>query len=303
MIWELEFIKAIQSAGNKFLDYVMYFFTQAGTEIFFFAIAAIFYWCISKREGYKYMNLFFVSQLVVGAVKIAVGRPRPYLRDYDGVTAVMERTGGYSFPSGHSNNVTVASVFCSHYAKRNGTKKAFNVTVTLFSILSLITMMSRVYLGQHYPTDVLCGACFGIGLSLLGIYLFELFGDKEELSMYFILPICLLLTAFGILWYVLEGESADAILKLSGIYLATGVGYFVEKRYVKYDVKADKFYKYIVRMIVGVAIVMAIRIGLKYLFGLVDGIAGYILNEFVRYFVIGMFVSLLAPMLFKKLKI
>lgn len=58
MIWELEFIKALQSGSNRFFDYVMYFFTQAGTEIFFMAVALLFYWCINKREGYKYMNLF-----------------------------------------------------------------------------------------------------------------------------------------------------------------------------------------------------------------------------------------------------
>lgn len=303
MIWELEFIKALQSGSNRFFDYVMYFFTQAGTEIFFMAVALLFYWCINKREGYKYMNLFFASQIIVGAVKILVARPRPYLREYVGVDAIMERTGGYSFPSGHSNNVSVATVFCSDYARRNGSKRAFSITTACFIVLTILTMFSRVYLGQHYPTDVLCGMCFGVGLSLLGIYLFDLFGAKEEQSAYFIVPICFVLTVFGVLWYIFEGDSADAILKVAGIYMAIGMGYFLEKRNVKYEVKADKFYKYVLRMILGVAILFGLRTGLKYLFGLCDGVIGYFLSEFVRYFILGIFVSLLAPMLFKKLKI
>lgn len=301
MGWELEFIKLLQKGSNNFFDYLLYFITQFGDELFFLLIVVTIYWCIDKREGFRLVNLFMVSQIVVGFVKVTVKRKRPYLAD--GIKGIIEETEGYSFPSGHSNNISVVCTDVSLFSKRKN-KKAYRFVLITSCIIVPLVMLSRMYLGQHYLTDVLVGGLVGVGVGLAGYYLFDLLKDNEEKLMYAIVPCCLILFITALVFYFKKGDTADALVNIAGTYSSASIGYYIEKRFVKYDVKSDKVWRYFVRFIVGAIIVIALKEGLKMLFGLFGGgMWAAILTEFIRYFVIGIFVTLLAPMLFKKLKI
>lgn len=302
MGWELEFIKLLQRGSNTFCDYLMYIVTQLGTEIIFMLAVMVLYWCVDKREGFRLINLFAISQLVVGFVKVIVSRPRPYT--VEGVRPILEETSGYSFPSGHSNNIAVVCTQLSLYSKNKSTK-AFRIVAILSIVATILVMFSRLYLGQHYPTDVLTGAAIGIGIGIIGFILFDrILGDKEERLAYLIVPGCLLLLAVGVVIFVLKGEELDTIGTLAGTYSAAAIGYYIEKKHIKYDVKSDKLWRYFVRFIVGAVIAIVLKEGIKALFNtFAVGVWHLILNEFVRYFIIGIFVTLIAPMLFKRLKI
>ncbi|MCH5164705.1 MAG: phosphatase PAP2 family protein [Clostridiales bacterium] len=301
MAWELEFIKLLQRGSNTFCDYLFYIITQLGTELMFMFAVMVLYWCIDKREGFRLINLFAVSQLVVGFVKVVVNRPRPYT--IDGIRPILEETSGYSFPSGHSNNIAVV---CTHLSlqTKNKNAKTFRVVVLLSAIIILGVMFSRVYLGQHYPTDVLAGAAIGIGVGLVGFILFgKILGEREEKLVYLILPGCVLLLILGIVFFIVKGDGFDTLISLAGTYSAASIGYYIEKKHIKYDIKSDKLWHYFVRFIVGAVIVTILEVGGDALLNHFAGEIWSLIVGFIIYFMIGIFVTLLAPMLYKRLKI
>ena len=93
-------------------------------------------------------------------IKAAVQRPRP-----DDVIHLI-REGGFSFPSGHS--ITSMFVFglliCLVRSNVRNTTAA-NVLTAVLSIPMILIGLSRIYLGVHYPTDVLAGWCLGIAVT------------------------------------------------------------------------------------------------------------------------------------------
>ncbi|MFQ5443640.1 MAG: phosphatase PAP2 family protein [Nitrospinales bacterium] len=85
-------------------------------------------------------------------LKPLFARPRPCV-DLNHVISVVNCTRGYSFPSNHAINVfTVATLVSLHF------KNTYLLAFTLAGLVGL----SRIYLGVHYPSDILGGAILGI---------------------------------------------------------------------------------------------------------------------------------------------
>ncbi|MBR2970388.1 MAG: phosphatase PAP2 family protein [Clostridia bacterium] len=299
MQFEIDLIKWLQSGDKPLIDHVVYFITQFGSEIFFILAVMILYWCVDKREGFRLVNLFMLSQVTVGIIKAAVGRVRPYY--HEGIKPILEQTEGYSFPSGHSSNIAVIGTDLTLIAKNKG--RFFKTTLIMSVIIVPLVMFSRVYLGQHFPTDTIVGAIIGVGTGLIGWKLFDLLKDKEERLFYAIAPLSVVCLVVALVYFAVRGQQLDSLATVAGTYLAAGLGYWIEKRYVGYEVRADKAWKYIVRVLIGAVIVLALKEGLKAVFGLFASGILEIIMRFVRYFTMGIFVTLLAPMMFKKLKI
>lgn len=93
------------------------------------------------------------------ALKYIVKRSRPYIT-YPDINA-LDTEGSPSFPSGHTSAAFgLATSLSLHYPK-------WYVVVPSFTWAGL-TGYSRMYLGVHYPTDVLAGAALGVGTAWLG---------------------------------------------------------------------------------------------------------------------------------------
>ncbi len=296
MGWELDIIKWLQSGSSKANDYIFYSITQLGTEILFMLAAMVFFWCISKKEGFKLINLFMASQIMTGIIKVGVRRTRPYATGK--VNAILEKTEGYSFPSGHSNNIAVVATHASKYAK--GRSRV--IVAAVGGGLVFLVMLSRMYLGQHYLTDVIAGAIIGVAVALLGGSLFELLGDKEEKLVFVVAPCCVLLFIAALIMLIVKGEQLDSLVKVAGTYLTVTVGYYIEKQHVHSTV-ATGGRRIALRLVIGLIVAVAVMFGLKYLFGLVKSEVAGLVFDFIRYAIIGIWVTLLAPMAFVKLRI
>ncbi|MCC8082407.1 MAG: phosphatase PAP2 family protein [Lachnospiraceae bacterium] len=100
-------------------------------------------------------------------LKNYVARVRPY-EVVSGLTSLLGPVSEYSFPSGHAS----AGFAAATVINKNCRKWLGWPCVILACLLSL----SRLYVGVHYPTDVICGAIIGI---LIGLIVFWLFGEKK----------------------------------------------------------------------------------------------------------------------------
>ena len=89
-------------------------------------------------------------------LKNLIARIRPY-EIINGLVPLIEKPTDYSFPSGHTGSSFAAA--CILYRKL---PKRFGIPAL---ILAILIGFSRLYLGVHYPSDVLCGIISGVGIS------------------------------------------------------------------------------------------------------------------------------------------
>ncbi len=293
MYFEVNIIRALQTLSSPFMDALNKGLSFFGTEMFFLIVAVVLYWCIDKKFAYRLFNVYILGVAVTNVMKLGFKRVRPFNAYQDKVISIGERETTYSFPSGHTESISsIATVTSIKYGKR------YRVVPMIGALLTLLVMLSRVYLGQHYLSDVFCGLTVGVFCAITFNALLSLFGDKEE----FFGIAALIISA--VLIGVLAGlgklnESAD-ILKGAGAFVAFDIGYFIEKRYVRYDVAAHKeWWTYILRIIIGGGITLAIQYGFK-LF-LPESVP--MLYCFLRYFVMAAWASLAAPAIFKGARI
>jgi undecaprenyl-diphosphatase len=293
---ELKIVEAIQSTRIGFFDYFFSIITYLGDELFFLAITVVIYWCVSKRTGYKFLNVFLVGQIFVGVIKTLVGRLRPYKL---GADAIFSETQGASFPSGHSHNIASISMQICLFAREKVERKRLIMMITGGILLSLLVMYSRIYLGQHYLSDVLCGASIGVIAAFCFSDLFELLKDKEERIAFVMFP----LTVVLLIIVLAAGLDISSAGKLLGAYGAATLGYYLEKRFVKYEVKSGKILNQIIKVFLGILIVVILKEGIKFLGKNVTNKTGETLIDYLRYFSMGIFGMFGAPALFKAMKL
>lgn len=295
MEFEAEIIKALQRLSNGFTDALFLFISQFGTELLFLGVAVALYWCIDKRYAYRFFNVYILGVAVTNFLKLGFKRTRPFNAYPDKVKSIGAPETTFSFPSGHTESIaSIGGLLTIKYGKKY---KAVPVTC---ACLTLLVMISRMYLGQHYLSDVFAGLTIGVFCAIAFNALLSLFGEKEE---WFLMP-GLVLTAvlIGVLagTGMLNTPSGADILKGVGAFVAFDIGYFLEKRFVKYDVAAHRvWWTVLIRLVGGVAVALGIQQGFK-LF-LPEEIP--MLYCFLRYFLLAAWASLAAPAIFKACKI
>ncbi len=154
-----------QSRGPFWLDHAMEDITALGgtTVLSLMTILALIYLLLARQRA---IALFMFASVVGGwllshILKLGVARPRPDIVPH------MVEVYDLSFPSGHAMLSAVTYLTLGALLSRTqpyASTRIFLIAVAIF--LTLIVGFSRVYLGVHYPTDVLGGWCVGASWAL-----------------------------------------------------------------------------------------------------------------------------------------
>jgi membrane-associated phospholipid phosphatase len=152
----------LRGSRPVWLDRTMLGFTQIGSGIAALAIGLILFLAGNRLVAYELILGTLTLWIVVELVKALVRRSRPFIRVTQ-ARIVGYRAAGRSFPSGHTSQAFfMATLLASHF------HASVWVAFLLYAI-ALLVGITRMYVGAHYPRDVLAGAILGSAWGLLGV--------------------------------------------------------------------------------------------------------------------------------------
>jgi membrane-associated phospholipid phosphatase len=317
----IEIILWIQGLGI-WLTPIMKFFTFLGNQEFYLIVAPIILWCIDSTLGFRLGLFLMISGLLNSALKIAFHGPRPYWFS-NKINVIGSAENSFGVPSGHAQN---AVVVWGTLAVR--IKKTWFWVVAIFVILMI--GISRLYLAVHFPHDVLMGWIFGIIILWLLLKLehpvvkwISKYSPSIQILIAFLFSLVLILvvviaqSSLGS-WSMPKEWTTQAnlafpdepainpltfhnFLSNAGAFFGLAAGWIWLSSQGGFSTK-DDWWKLIVRYIVGLLGIMILYIGLGTLFPDSETFVAYALR-YVRYALIGFWMSGIAPWLFVKLKI
>jgi undecaprenyl-diphosphatase len=169
-----------QNVRKEWLSPVVKGITHLGDAGWFWIVLAILLFIIPKtrRIGLtmagSLMGSYVVNNLLL---KNLVARVRPY-EVIEGLNRIIEAQSDWSFPSGHTGSSFAAAVVIFGLCPRKYGIPAL--------VLAFLISLSRLYVGVHYPTDVLCGAIIGTAMALIACRIYRwkckppVFSDRQE---------------------------------------------------------------------------------------------------------------------------
>lgn len=154
------FLVAFAAARNEALTSVVLVVTELGsfwTMVGLILLITVALWWVSKRSAAFFLLGAAGAGLLNLAAKLLVERPRPYVAE---VVEAVYPAGGWSFPSGHAMG-TMGFALSVFFVCRRLRPRIQWLTLAFGMTLTGSVGASRLYLGVHYPSDVLAGWALG----------------------------------------------------------------------------------------------------------------------------------------------
>ena len=295
----MEFLRLLEGIRTPVISIFMSLITYCGDEIFFMALALAVFWCISKRDGYYILLVGFLGTIGNQFLKLLFRIPRPWVLDPDFTIVESARAAatGYSFPSGHTQNI-VGTMTCVTLMTRQ--KKIRIIAI----VLMILVPFSRMYLGCHTPLDV--GVSFILALALAFAIRPLIVGSEQKPNLLWGL---LLISFIAILlyWIFITFYSFPADIDAENLYsgiknaytlLGCLIGLMVVKalddRFIHFQVETV-WWVQIIKTVLGLILIVGVRAGLK-------APLQVIMPEFpataVRYFIMVLFAGAVWPLTF-----
>ena len=285
--WGIDFIHTVQLAQGPVLTAFFKGITFMGEEEFFLLLIPMILWCVDFAVGVRLVTIFLLSTYVNTGLKGLFTHPRPFELD---PTVKLHDAGGYGLPSGHSQSaVVVWGTIAAEFRK------------TWLRVVAILLMVligfSRIYLGVHFPTDVLGG--WAVGAIFLALYLVlglrvEAWLKEASLAVQLILSVVLPL-ALLLIYPDKDAISSTAVL------MGMGIGVALIRRIAPFSATGPLWQR-AARFLVGAIGLLAIYFGLKLVFP-AEGEPLYLVLRAVRYALVGLWVTLGAPWLFRRLRL
>ena len=306
-------IVALQGLG-AWPSVPMQFFSFLGTEDFFVLVLPILYWCVDSMLGIQIALVLMVTTNLNAAFKLAFHGPRPYW--YSPQVRALATETSFGIPSGHAQTAATIWGLLAAYLRKWW---AWLVAVLLILLIGL----SRLYLGVHFPHDVLFGWLIGGLILWLALRFWnpvlawakKLSTAGQILASFLASLVAFLLPLISFVWlkaanwqppqdwamFATQALSLSDVATCAGTIFGLLLGLIWLAGQGGFQTKG-LWWQFILRVLLGLAGVLIIRYGLKFIFPSGENALAYFFG-YVRYLVIGFWVAGGAPWVFIRLKL
>jgi membrane-associated phospholipid phosphatase len=306
-------IQALQNLSPT-LDPLMKAISFLGTIEFYLLLIPFVYWVVSASVGFRVLLLLIGTDFLGIFFKQLLHQPRPY---WIGDVKALGTETSYGIPSSHASDSMAVWGYLAYRFKKNWLWALSILVVLLIGI-------ARMYLGVHFPTDVLGGWLLG----LIAIFLFVkgeawlspwlrkqssggLIGIGFVVSLVMILVGWLLNlliagTPDPAAWaqYATEARGVSHYYTLSGALFGAVAGYVLMRQHAPFQTKGE-WWKKLLRYVLGIVVVLVIYFGLDLIFGMIaaDESALGMGLRYIRYGAVTFWAIFGAPWVFIKIKL
>lgn len=296
------------------LDGAMKSFTFLGRLEFYLIIIPFIYWAVDKRLGVRLLLILITSDIIGSNLKLLFHQPRPY---WLGRVMMLAKETSYGIPSTHASG---SFAVWGYLAYRLNKKWLW----TLVGLFIFFIGISRLYLGVHFPHDVLFG--WLVGLAVLWAFVrYEnqmaawMNGQRiqTQIGAGFVLSLAVIL--FGQLvqawlagisdppeWstFAAQARNPAYVFTDAGSLFGVIAGYTLMKRYARFK-NAGSWLQQLGRYVLGMVILLVSYYGLDVLFGMISPdttLMGYTLR-YLRYSTVTFLVAFVVPWIFIKIRL
>jgi len=321
--WGVTVVAALQQFSTG-LDGGMRFLSFVGEEGFFAILVPFVYWCVDAALGARLLAALVFSDFLNGLAKLAFHAPRPYWVSPQVKALSLEPS--YGIPSGHAQTSVLFWGLVSRSLSRPWAPVAAAAVVLAISL-------SRVYLGVHFPHDVLAG--WLIGAVLLAAFIwagprlarwFAAQRPVAQIAAAFLLSMAMLAvllivhaTIAGVVdplaWAeqaadaappppgrpAIAPRSVDGPVADLGLMFGAGAGLALGRRYAPFSTRGPWRHR-ILRLLVGLVLLAVVRVGLGAVFPR-EPLVVSMTFRYLRYALMGLTALWFAPWVFLRIGI
>jgi membrane-associated phospholipid phosphatase len=279
--WQYHFILWIQSHHSPILDKLAIGFSYLGTESFYLFLLPVVFLACSRKNGLRLAYVYLTSMFFNAWLKSVFQIVRPM--GIPGVkSGYISSATGLSMPSGHAQGTMTFFVGLSRWLRR---RWIFAAGLLLVFGIGL----SRIYLGLHWPLDVLFGWVLGLVIGSFGWNVGR-WWSYRGIPFHFALVFAVLFPA--VLFYFNHDASGA---EYATLLFSVGTGAVIERHTVHSDID-PLWWKRVCAGVIGIGGTIAIQWMLQ----------SHLLDlpwRLLRDLLIGWWTTLLAPWLFRKIDI
>ncbi|SHK18257.1 PAP2 superfamily protein [Hathewaya proteolytica DSM 3090] len=275
MFTQLKLLLYLQSIRSPLLTYIFLTFTMSIETPVVILFSSILYWTVDKVFGMELLFNLSTNITLNSGLKDLIRFPRP-IGSKNLTSLHLPTATGYSFPSGHTQIATTFWESMMLHFKHS-------YMYIIGTIFIICIGFSRIYLGVHWPTDVIGAIVTGTMCTLLCHKAFNyiLNTKKNSILIYIYIP-------FLIICFILKDGS---YIKVAGLYGGLILGYILESKFVKFSTKVPLKDK-IMRGLLGILSLFLFYLALDYTF------PSYLILIYLKYFATCCFAIAFVPYMF-----